>query len=112
MKLKILDKEIEVKFTFRANVTYEYAHGETFMADTTEHFIEYFYYSVMAVLGDGAMSFKDFYDFINENPWYYYEFVEEWTHTMTNINEMREKAKKEAEGQVTGKESKARKPKK
>lgn len=69
MKIQILDKEVELKNSFRAYIIFENITGKSFQSVNTLGDILIFMYStVLASLKTTDISFDAFMDYIDENP--------------------------------------------
>ncbi len=68
MVVKIKDKEIELRQTFRSLMIYEKIVGETFAGKGVTEMMIYFYSTVLASDKDLELSFDDFIEYVDENP--------------------------------------------
>lgn len=87
MKVVIKDKEIELKYSFRALMIYENIQNKAFNPTTVSDMIVFMYSVVLA--SDKAMNIKfdDFMDFVDNNPQLINEFSE-WLSGVFNKNQL------------------------
>lgn len=76
MVIKIKDKEIKLKFSFRSQILYENIQNKSFAPDTTTDILVYFYCVILASEKDIELSFDEFLDMVDENPHLIIEFSE------------------------------------
>lgn len=86
MKVKINEKEVELKFNFKAELIYEEIAKKSFDGQTTTAWINMFYSSIVANGGDGTVGYKDYIEWLNANPDIFYEFVAWYSETMASIS--------------------------
>lgn len=98
MFVNINDKSVELKFSFKAEMLFEQINEKTFTAQSTTEWIQYFFCIIIAELGDGALKFEDFIKILDEQPGLLFDFMEWYTTTMTNINQMRLKKVEDEKG--------------
>lgn len=91
MKVKIKDKEIELKYSIRALIMYENIAEKTFTSASLTDTLMYFYCVIMSSSKDYAITWEEFLDWIDENSNVLQEFVE-WLQT---ISKNQNKLKKE-----------------
>lgn len=102
MTIKLFDKTVELKFSFKAEMLFEQINDKTFTAQTTTEWVEYLFCCIIAQLGDGSVKYDEFLSWLDENPNVIFDFMQWYTDTMTEINRMRSK-KEEDQGKATGK---------
>lgn len=68
MRIKIKEKELELKYTFRAMLIYEKITDKSFMPSGLYDVVMFFYATVLASDKDFILSFDDFIDYLDENP--------------------------------------------
>ena len=77
MKVQILEREIELKATFRAYIIFENITGKSFQQlSTITDALTFFYATILGSAKTTDISFDDFLDFIDENPNIVIEFSE------------------------------------
>ena len=84
MKIKIQEKEIELKKTFRSYIIFESITDKIFAPKTMSVVVTYFYSVVLASDKDINLTFDDFIDWLDENANALNDF-EKW---LTEINEV------------------------
>lgn len=84
MKIKIQEKEIELKKTFRSYIIFESITDKIFAPKTMSDVVTYFYSVVLASDKDINLTFDDFIDWLDENANALNDF-EKW---LTEINEV------------------------
>lgn len=89
MKIKINDKEIELKYSFRSLIIYENIQNKTFAPESTTDVLIFFYSTILGADRDIQLSFDDFLDMIDENPNLVLEFSN-WLISEMNKNEVME----------------------
>ena len=92
MNIKIKDKEIKLKKTFRSVIAYEQATQKTFNPKTISETIMYFYCVVIAST-DIEISYDDFIDWLDEHDTAVKEFTE-WLVSVSTIDSKIAKKKK------------------
>ena len=68
MKIKINDKEIELKQTIRSLLMFENIKGETYFPKTLNDILLYIYCVVVSSSKDYTLDYDAFIDWIDENP--------------------------------------------
>lgn len=68
MNINIKDKDISLKYGFRALMCYEQINGETFAAHNISDIITFFYCIVMTSEKGINLSYDEFIDWLDENP--------------------------------------------
>ena len=76
MKVEINDKEIELKYTFRAYMIFEQITDHSFTGSNLSDFITFFYSVLMASDRELAIDFDNFIEWLDENPDKLNEFTE------------------------------------
>ena len=84
MKIKIQEKEIELKKTFRSYIIFESITDKIFAPKTMSDVVTYFYSVVLASATDINITLDDFIDWLDENANALNDF-EKW---LTEINEV------------------------
>jgi hypothetical protein len=106
MKVKINEKEVELKFNFKTELIYEEIAKASFDGQTTTSWINLFYSAIVANGGDGVATYKEYIDWLNENPDVFYDFIAWHTETMASISSLTRlttEAEKKAKGTTGGK---------
>lgn len=94
MKIKIQDKEIELKKTFRSYVIYESITDKIFAPKTMSDIITYFYSVVLASDKDINLTFDEFIDWLDENENALNDF-EQWLTEISKVDSQFQSKKKE-----------------
>lgn len=102
MIVKINDKTVELKFSFKAEMLFEQINEKTFTATSTTEWVQYLFCIIIAQAGDGSIKYEDYLEWLDKNPGELFDFMEWYTKTMTEINNMRSKKVEEVKG--TGKQ--------
>lgn len=76
MEIKINDKTIQLKKSFRSLIAYESATGKAFNPSTITESIMYFYCVIISSNSDLELSFDNFMDWLDDNPMALQEFTE------------------------------------
>lgn len=84
MKIKIQEKEIELKKTFRSYIIFESITDKIFAPKTMSDVVTYFYCVVLASDRNLELTFDEFIDWLDENEDALNDF-EQW---LTKINEV------------------------
>lgn len=98
MIVKIKDKEITLKFSFRAYMFFEDITGHSFTGATMGETVTFLYCVVLASCDEYSVKFDDFLDAIDENPEIITEMTD-WIMTndkMTNMLMPQDSKKKSA----------------
>ncbi len=74
MKITIKDKEITLRYTFRALLIYEKIYGSSFAPKGITEMMVYFYSCILASDKDITLSFDEFMDWVDINPNVFEEF--------------------------------------
>lgn len=92
MNIFIDDKEIQLKYTFRAMMIYENITEKTFEPKGITEFILLFYSIVMASDKELSLSINEFMDWLDNNQDKLNEFIQWLSHTLLVRNEMSQKS--------------------
>lgn len=84
MKIKIKEKEIELKYSYRALMIYENIQKQSFNPKTLSDIIVFFYSVVVSSTKDRNILFDDFMDWLDENPNVITEFSN-WLQSIFNM---------------------------
>lgn len=76
MEIKINDKTIQLKKSFRSLIAYESATGKAFNPSTITESIMYFYCVIISSDSNLELSFDNFMDWLDDNPMALPEFTE------------------------------------
>lgn len=76
MIVKINDKDINLKYTFRATMLFENITGKSFTASTTTDILIYFYCTIIASDKNLIFPFEDFLDLVDSEPMLMVEFAD------------------------------------
>ena len=68
MTINFNDKEIELRFSFRADMIYENIQGKSFTAQTETEWLVYFYSTYLAITDDTDLTFDDCVKLLDEKP--------------------------------------------
>ena len=91
MKITFNNQEIEMKFSFRADMLFESATGHSFTGANESEWLQYFFCTVVAITKNDALKFDDFLEWISENPTVFYDFLEWYTDYQKAVMELRKK---------------------
>ncbi len=94
MKITYQNREIEIKFSFRADMLFEDAVGHSFSGQSETEWLQYFFCTVVAVTKDETLKFEEFVDWISDNPTVFYQFLEWYTDYQKSVLELRKKTEK------------------
>ena len=86
MKIKIKDKEIELKYSIRSMIMYENITNKSFGTQTLTDVITYMYCVVVSSAKDYSITFDEFIDYIDDNASVLGEFSN-WILDIANTNE-------------------------
>lgn len=106
MKVKIKDREIELKYSFRSLIIYENIQNKTFAPQTMTDVLVFFYCSIVGSDRDVVLSFDDFLDMIDENPELVTEFSEWLTNELNKDSMLENKTDEETKKKKATKKSK------
>lgn len=90
MKITIHNKEINLRYSFRAMMIYEKITGTSFNPKGITEIMIYFYSTILASDKDIALTFEEFMNWIDENPIVLNEFSSWLTSTLTKNGVMNE----------------------
>ena len=99
MIVKIKDKEVEIKQTFRSLMIYEKIANESFNPKGITEIIIYFYSTLLASEPNLNLTFDDFVSYLDNEP----NSINEFTKWMVQVSEVNKQFKDDQEPQ-TGKE--------
>lgn len=85
MKIKIQDREVDLKYSFRALMLYENIQKKSFKPETTTDVLVFMYCVIMGSDKDIKLEFNDFLDMVDENPVLVSEFAD-WLTSEINKN--------------------------
>ena len=74
MTIKIKDKEVALRYSFRSFFIFENIMGRSFQPDTTTDILVFFFSCIMASDKDLDLKFDEFLDMVDENPSLIIEF--------------------------------------
>lgn len=89
MTIIINEKEITLKYTFRAMMIYEKITDESFSFNGLSELIILFYSTLLASDKDCTMTFEEFIDWCDENPTEINNFTEWVTRNITKNNHIK-----------------------
>ena len=92
MTINYNDREITLKFSFRADMLFEDATGKTFTAQTESEWLQYMFCTITAMTKDESMKFDDFLDWISDHPTVFYDFIEWYSDYQQSVLNLRKKA--------------------
>lgn len=98
MNININDREIELRYTFRAHILYENITGETFTPGGLSSIINFFYATIMATDRDSTLDYEEFLDWLDENAEKLKEFAT-WLTKNIQKDEVLMEDKKDTENQ-------------
>lgn len=101
MKITIQNKEIELKYSFRAMMIYEKIAGESFNPKGLTEIMVYMYSIILASDRELTLSFDDFMNWIDENPNALNEFSMWLTSIITKNSVLNDKEEKESSTEET-----------
>jgi len=79
MKITYQNREIEIKFSFRADMLFEDAVGHSFSGQSETEWLQYFFSTLVAITKDETLKFEEFIDWVSENPTVFYDFLTWYT---------------------------------
>ena len=89
MTLDIKDKQIEIKFNFKAEILFEEINKEAFKGANTSDWITMFYCNLLSCGGDGLLTYEEFVDWLSDNPTLLYDYIDLYTSYIENITKQR-----------------------
>lgn len=81
MKINLNDKEIELKYSFRALMAYENVMDKSLEMNTLSDILTFFYCIVITSAKDSSIKFDEFMDYVDEHP----ETVAEFNMWLSNV---------------------------
>ena len=96
MKIQINDREVELKYSFRALMLYENIQNKTFAPQSLTDVLVFFFCVILGSDRDVQLTFDDFLDMIDEKPLLVAEFSE-WLTNELNKDSMLESKEEESE---------------
>lgn len=96
MKIQINDREVELKYSFRALILYENIQNKTFAPQSLTDVLVFFFCAIVGSERDVQLSFDDFLDMIDEKPELVTEFSE-WLTSELNKDSMLESKEEDEE---------------
>lgn len=98
MKININNREIDLRFKFRAELLFEDALEHSFKGENIKEWITYMFCTVIANTEDGFISYADFMEFLDNNMDVFYEFIQWYTEVQQTVIDIRsQKIKKNLE---------------
>lgn len=85
MKINLNDKEIELKYSFRALMAYENVMDKSLEMNTLSDILTFFYCIVITSAKDNSIKFDEFMDYLDEHPEAVAEF-NNWLATIIQSN--------------------------
>lgn len=85
MTINFNDREIELRFTFRADMIYENIQNKSFTAQTETEWLVYFYSTYLAITDDTDLSFDDCLLKLDNDPTVLFQFIK-WYVDFQNNN--------------------------
>lgn len=101
MVIKVKDKEIKMKYSFRSMMIYEKIAGSSFAPKGITEILIYFYSTILASDKDSTLTFEEFMEWIDEHPKELNDFSTWLTETLTKNSVINEGV--EGEGDKSGK---------
>lgn len=86
MIVKIKDKEINLKFSFRSLMIYENIMKKSFTPESTTDVLVFMFCVLISSDKGLEIEFNDFLDYVDENPYLIVEFSEWFTKEMTKAD--------------------------
>lgn len=96
MTIDFNDKEIELRFSFRADMIYENIMQKSFKAQTETEWIVYFYSTYLAITDDTDLGLDDFILKLDESPKVLYDFIQWYVDFQNNNMKLIPKEKEES----------------
>ena len=109
MTINYKDNEIQLKFSFRADMLFEDATGKTFTAQTESEWLQYMFCTIIAMTKDETLKFDDFLDWVSDNPTVFYDFIEWYSDYQQSVLNLRKKAEPEQQSESKKKVSRSKK---
>lgn len=92
MNVTIHNREINLRYSFRAMMIYEKITGTSFNPKGITEIMIYFYSTILASDKDIALTFEEFMNWVDENPTVFNEYSVWLTSTLTKNSVMNEKS--------------------
>ena len=92
MNVKINNREITLRYSFRALMLYEKIVGTSFNPKGLTEIMIYFYSTILASDKDIALTFEEFMNWVDENPTVFNEYSVWLTSTLTKNSVMNEES--------------------
>lgn len=86
MIVKIKDKDIELKFSFRSLMIYENITKKSFNPESTSDILIFMFCVLISSDKDLNLDFGDFLDYVDNNPYVIVDFSEWFTGQMNKAN--------------------------
>lgn len=86
MIVKIKDKDIELKFSFRSLMIYENITKKSFNPESTSDILIFMFCVLISSDKDLNLDFGEFLDYVDNNPYIIVDFSEWFTGQMNNAN--------------------------
>ena len=109
MTINYNDREITLKFSFRADMLFEDATGKTFTAQTESEWLQYMFCTIIANTKDETLKFDVFLDWVSDNPTVFYDFIEWYSDYQQSVLTLRKKAEPEQQSDSKKKVSRKKK---
>lgn len=92
MNVTIHNREINLRYSFRAMMIYEKITGTSFNPKGITEIMIYFYSTILASDKDIALTFEEFMNWVDENPTVFNEYSVWLTSTLTKNSVMNEES--------------------
>ena len=89
MIINYANREITLKFTFRADMLFEDALGRTFKGESISDNLKYMFCNIVALTKDESLKFDDFVEWISDNEQVYYDYMNWYTQYQLGVLEKR-----------------------
>lgn len=96
MTINFNDREIELRFSFRADMIYENIMGKSFTAKTETEWLVYFYSTYLNITDDTDLSFDDCLLLLDKKPKVLYDFIQWYVDFQSNNMKLIPKEKDES----------------
>lgn len=108
MTINYNNKDIELKFSFRADMLFENINGRSFLGQTITDWMTYFFCTVLAITRDDDMQFDDFVDWLSDRQYLLTDFVKWYTDVQTTAQKLQRDVKSDdSKKKTTAKKKKA-----
>lgn len=108
MRISINDREIELKYSFRALIIYENIQNKTFAPQSMTDILVFFYCVIIGSDRDVQFSFDDFLDMIDKKPELVTEFSE-WLTKELNKDSVLESKEEDSKNEEESKKKMSKK---